>query len=148
MTQNSKQERVVIRLRPHHLLCILTYVGEGYSKAFTTNFTLLVDELNKGDVEIEVIEGPDDICQPRLTDPMDTSCHCFDPDIAQQDKDALEDLKLKFGDRFILSKDRIQGNRQLFKDGAIRKACNTCPWYDLCSDVANNKNYEGTLLKA
>lgn len=142
------EEETVIKLRPHHLLCMLTYIGKGYSKAFTTNFTLLVDEFNKGDIEIKLIEGPDDICRPRLSDPLDKDCHCLDQDIVEQDAMALKDLNLNYGDQFTLSKDLIVQNRTLFQQNKIRKACTTCPWYDLCTDVANNQNFEGTLLKS
>ena len=30
---------MTIRLRPHHLLWVVTYVGRGYSPAFTANMT-------------------------------------------------------------------------------------------------------------
>ena len=29
---------MTIKLRAHHLLCLLTYVGKGYSPAFTANY--------------------------------------------------------------------------------------------------------------
>ena len=37
---------MTVRLRAHHLLCMLTYVGKGYTAAFTANYDRIVERLN------------------------------------------------------------------------------------------------------
>ena len=71
----------ILRFRPHHLLCMLTYKGNGYSKSFVENFDLLIERMNASSVTLEICKGPDDICAPRLCDPTDATCHCHDTDL-------------------------------------------------------------------
>jgi len=53
----------IVRLRAHHLLCILTFAGKGYSPAFVANMAGVVARIGAGE-PIEVVAGPDDICAP------------------------------------------------------------------------------------
>ena len=50
---------MTIRLRPHHLLCLLTYSGKGYSAAFTANYDVIAGQISQGE-DILIVEGPDD----------------------------------------------------------------------------------------
>ena len=63
---------MTVSLRPHHLLCMLTYLGNGYTADFVGNYNRIVKRLNKGE-PIRLVGGPDDICQPML---RQASCHC------------------------------------------------------------------------
>ncbi|HCK33249.1 MAG: 2Fe-2S ferredoxin [Micavibrio sp.] len=137
----------MIKLRPHHLLCILTYVGKGYSKPFTENFDAICERINQGERNVEIIKGPDDVCAPRLCDPEDTKCHCYDQDITDSDAKALNDLNLNYGDTLILSPEKITELREGFAQKTIRKACIDCQWYGLCTDVANS-DYKDVKLKS
>ncbi len=58
---------MTVRLRAHHLLCMLTYVGKGYSPAFVENYEVIAARLSAGE-EIELVAGPDDICGPLTAD--------------------------------------------------------------------------------
>ncbi len=40
---------MTIKIRPHHLLCLLTYAGEGYNDAFIDNFNKIVHRLKLGE---------------------------------------------------------------------------------------------------
>lgn len=145
-----------IRLRPHHFLCMLTYVGKGYSAAFVENFDHLIVRMNEaiaqGDCQIEIIGGPDDVCAPRLCDPDDTACHCHDADILETDRLALRDLekipqigKIDIGSKVRLTQELINTLRTCFKNDLIRTACRNCEWFDLCSDIAGTDFSEGKL---
>jgi uncharacterized protein len=63
---------MAVRLRPHHLLCMLSYAGRGYSPAFVANFDAVVRRLEAGE-EIVVVSGADDICIPLL---CEDRAHC------------------------------------------------------------------------
>ncbi len=39
----------MVRLRAHHLLCLLTYVGKGYSEAFVRRADALAARLSAGE---------------------------------------------------------------------------------------------------
>lgn len=136
----------IIRFRPHHLLCFLTYMGKGYSDKFTANFDALIDEINKGKVTIEIVDVPDDICAPRLCDESDDICHCYDKSITERDNTVLADLKYAYGDKIHLTKDLIEKLRHDYKAGTIRAACIGCEWKELCDGIAE-ENFKGTKLK-
>src|SRR5712672_2376586 len=72
---------LTVRLRAHHLLCMLTFVGEGYSPAFTENYRSIARRLSAGE-EIELVSGPDDICAPLMegADP-----HCLKASVIDRD---------------------------------------------------------------
>jgi hypothetical protein len=74
-----------VRLCGHHLLCILTYIGRGYTSEFTENMTAVISRINQG-AEIQIVSGPDDICTPMLND---VSHHCSSNDVAERDAVAL-----------------------------------------------------------
>lgn len=54
------------------MLCLTTYIGMGYSPAFTANYDGIVARLAAGE-PVELVEGPDDICAPLADDPQ---AHC------------------------------------------------------------------------
>ncbi|TDQ83126.1 hypothetical protein A8950_1411 [Dongia mobilis] len=129
---------MTVRLRAHHLLCMLTYVGRGYSAAFTENFDRICERLGRGE-EIELVEGPDDVCAPLLctADP-----HCHEASVVARDRLAADAAALQLkrpvttGSRLVLDADLLGRLRTAFRSGASRAACRSCEWHDLCTDVA------------
>ncbi|MTI46030.1 hypothetical protein JM93_00327 [Roseibium hamelinense] len=127
-----------IQIRGHHLLCMLTYAGKGYTPRFTANYDETVARLNAGEV-IEIVTGPDTICQPMLAAP---DCHCFNESVTWRDATALADAAIVLGrplapgTRLKLTRNDISALRIAFSSGAIRNACHKCEWFDLCSDLA------------
>jgi hypothetical protein len=143
---------VTLRFRPHHFLCVLTYIGRGYSPAFTQNFDALIEHINSGNCLIELVDGPDDICAPRLCDATDTTCHCHDTQVQTADKLALADLLkitkfkgLATERRLRLTKDLIRTLRIAYKNETIRTACSGCEWRDLCTGIAADDFKEAKL---
>lgn len=151
----------MIRLRPHHLLCLLTYAGKGYSTAFVQNFDAIASRLASDSPWIEVVEGPDEVCQPLLG-----SCdhHCEEASVRVRDRLAAEDLMrllgrieaptllltevsseenretsssvIAPGARLALTADRLQKMREAFRRGEVRRACAGCPWHGFCDEIA------------
>ena len=64
--------------RAHHLLCMLTFAGDGYTPEFVANFAAIVARIGAGEA-VELVDGPDDVCAP-LDGPDDI--HCDDPSVA------------------------------------------------------------------
>ena len=54
---------MLIKLRPHHLLCTQGYSGKGYDDAFVNNMNDVVSRLReKEPVKIQLIFSTDDLC--------------------------------------------------------------------------------------
>lgn len=144
-----------IKLRPHHFLCMLTYIGKGYSRAFKDNFGAVITALNTGKTAVEVVRGPDDVCAPRLCDP-DDDCHCREGVIADDDDTALADIQKLFetlqsplafdyGAKLLLTPEIIRHLRTAYDNKTIRRACEGCQWFSLCTQVSEH-NYKDAYL--
>ena len=54
----------MIRIRPHHLLCIRGFKGKGYSEDFVDNMRQVITELYTNPTcSVEITDGTDDICR-------------------------------------------------------------------------------------
>ncbi|WP_339690390.1 DUF1284 domain-containing protein [Celeribacter baekdonensis] len=128
----------MIHLRPHHLLCLLTYAGKGYSADFVQNYDRIAARLSAGE-EIEIVDGPDDICAPLLTE---DAPHCHRDSVVERDALAARDvgallgLEITLGVRLVIDAARLTRLRTGFAHGESRLACLGCDWADLCTDVA------------
>ncbi|QKC84942.1 DUF1284 domain-containing protein [Mesorhizobium sp. NZP2077] len=129
---------MTIRLRAHHLLCLLTYVGKGYSPAFTANYDGIAERLSRGE-DILLVSGPDDICAP-LLDELEP--HCLGESVIERDRLAALDVgdllarPIQAGVRLHLDGAILARMRQAFSVGGVRKACDGCEWNELCSVIA------------
>lgn len=138
---------MTVRLRAHHLLCLLTYVGKGYSPAFTGNYDKVAERLTGGE-EVLIVDGPDDICGPLLDEPEP---HCLGESAAGRDELAARDVgallhrPVAAGARFNFDPARLEAMREAFAAGRTRQACQGCEWSELCSAVAV-AGYAGTRL--
>lgn len=129
---------MTVRLRPHHLLCLLTYVGKGYTPAFVANYDRIAERLSEGE-DVLIVDGPDDVCAALLCEP---DPHCFRDSVVVRDRQAaadvgdLLDLTISAGTRIDLHPALLARMRKAFAGGVTRKACRGCEWFDLCSGIA------------
>jgi hypothetical protein len=122
----------VIRLRAHHLLCVLTFVGDGYTPAFVANLDAIVRRLAAGE-PVALVAGPDDICAPLAGD----DDHCTRASVDERDRLATHALAaLGIGDGSAFDAASLARARAAFAAGTIRAACANCPWTHLCDAVA------------
>ncbi len=140
---------MTIRLRSHHLLCMLTYRGEGYSEAFIANFDAIVARIAQGET-IELVDGPDDICACLLAEKSDA--HCLEQSVSLRDAQALaqiekEGLGFPCGKSFTLTVTQLAKLREAFAQNRIRTACAGCEWHGLCTEIAENR-FENVRLKS
>jgi uncharacterized protein len=139
---------MAIQLRPHHLLCMLTFIGKGYSAAFVANLEQVVRRLATGTETIEIVAGPDDICAPLL---CEADCHCYRASVVERDRlatqaiSSLLDRPLDPGTHFLLTHADLDNLRTAFAAGTIREACTGCQWKPLCDGIAANQ-FTDTLL--
>jgi hypothetical protein len=130
---------LTIRLRAHHLLCMLTFVGKGYSPRFVENYETIAARLSSGE-PIEIVEGPDDICRP-LVEKSETP-HCLGASVTARDAAALlavsasMEASLEPGAMLTPSAALVGRLRTHFSTGQLRGACAGCEWSGLCDAVA------------
>lgn len=138
---------MTVRLRAHHLLCMLTYVGKGYSPAFVANYEAIAARLSAGE-GIELVAGPDDICGPLIADP---DAHCLGASVVERDRAAMEAVARLLGSplgpgaRIRPTAALVARLRKTFATGGIRTACSGCEWSGLCDGVAE-AGYIGARL--
>ena len=139
---------MTVRLRAHHLLCMLTYVGEGYSRAFTANYDRIVARLSAGE-EIELVAGLDDVCAPLLEG---AEPHCHQESVVERDRLAtlavseIVGRRLAIGETIGLSAALVERMREAFASGISRAACSACEWSGLCTRIAGG-GYAGVRLE-
>jgi uncharacterized protein len=142
-----------VKLRGHHLLCMLTYVGYGYTPAFVENYNAVIARINAG-AAVTLVQGMDDVCAAlHCADNGDytDAGHCLEKGTAERDRKALRDIgaalqqPLQNGDTLTLTQPMIADLRQRFAAGSIRQACAGCEWHNLCTDIAA-KNYTAAKL--
>ena len=140
---------MTVRLRPHHLLCMLTFAGKGYSPDFIANFDRIIQRIASGNQTIEIALGPDDICAPLLAD---ASCHCRNASVSERDTLAAESLTqllqqpIQPGTPLALTAATLDRLRQAFRAGTIRRACHGCQWVPLCDEIAASNFVDTRLL--
>ncbi|WJH32930.1 DUF1284 domain-containing protein [Paenibacillus sp. CC-CFT747] len=85
---------MTVKLRGHHLLCLLGYRGMGYSAEFCANMTSIYERLRQQpEQSVELVEGPDEICRAY---PEDKTNHCRGT-VGNRDREVLLRLGLAPG---------------------------------------------------
>ncbi|MCX7942286.1 MAG: DUF1284 domain-containing protein [Dictyoglomaceae bacterium] len=120
-----------MKIRGHHLLCILHFEGKGYSQEFVENMRLIKERLENNEKFLLFI-GEDDIC---------IKCPYFKErclreskvgEIEEKDKNIIGLLGLEknkeYSWDYINKIIFVKMNAKIFKD-----LCEDCSWYYLCS---------------
>lgn len=141
---------MTLALRAHHLLCLLTYAGTGYSVEFVDNFNEVVGSIAAGEGVAPVV-GPDAVCAPVCAAQGDCA-HCHGSSVRMRDEWAAQELAPWLGPlaadgSWRLDRPVVARLRAAFAAGSIRSACAGCQWAPLCSDIAQ-RGYPGVLLHA
>jgi hypothetical protein len=129
-----------IAIRGHHLLCMLTYIGKGYSPEFIRNYDEIIARIGEGE-EMLIVHGPDDICRPLL---CETSAHCRGRSVLRRDERALSIVSNLLGRPIVVGtllkpdQKMVDALRLAFAKGQMRKACFGCDWANLCGSVAKS----------
>lgn len=140
---------MTIKLRGHHLLCMLTYIGKGYSEDFIDNYDEIARRLSAGEV-IKIIRGTDDICLPLL---CEAGAHCHARSVLRRDERALVIVSkilgrpIGIGGTLVPDDALVRKLRAAFAQGEMRKACFGCDWADLCQSVARGGFQEVKICK-
>lgn len=122
-----------IRLRGHHLLCLLGFRGMGYSERFTANMRDIYETLRRNpDTIVTVVSGPDDLC---AYFPEDRPCHCDNDTVHRRDEIVLRHLNIRTGER-LSWREILQRIRAHVQPEHLPVWCAGCPWlgYGVCEE--------------
>lgn len=155
-TYGSKAEgrHPVVRLRPHHLLCLQNFRGNGYSPAFIEKMTEVSGLLGFSSVSAEPSEEKPDSaakkplsghCCILLTEGSDDLCescpNCLE-DQCSSDKPALFDQLVlqasgyKYGQ--LLTGGLETAGFPLMSPELLKACCPGCQWFSLCMEICHN----------
>lgn len=121
-------------VRAHHLLCLLTYVGKGYSERFVATMTDVAERLGAGE-PFTLTDGPDSICAG-LDPESEDSAHCAAERNRARDAIALRHVEEALGHPLgtTLSAEELDTLRSAYAE--MRESCFGCEWHSLCDDVS------------
>lgn len=120
-----------IKLRGHHLLCILGFQGYGYSEEFVQNMKK-INELRKSkETIITLTNEPDDICSacPNLKNNL-----CYNEKqneiITKMDDEVLSKID---ANKEYKSSDLFEQVNLIFNTlESVENICNDCKWVNEC----------------
>ena len=116
-----------LHLRPHHLLCLRTFVGRGYSEEFVEHMTLVKRQLTANPLTpITLVSGADDLCA-HCPNCVDGQCTFEKPALF----DRLVEEKLW---RNTLSKLIGIPESLCITEDLIASCCPGCEWRELCDN--------------
>ncbi|GIQ67207.1 DUF1284 domain-containing protein [Xylanibacillus composti] len=122
-----------VRLRGHHLLCLLGFRGMGYSEEFARNMSGVYEKLRQSpETVIRIVEGADDLCAKF---PCDQEYHCDHTTVLQHDERIARHLDVKPGDS-VTWDELVERIRVRVQPRHIPEWCATCQWlsYGVCEE--------------
>lgn len=132
-----------IRLRPHHLLCLQTFVGHGYSPEFTAHMTIVQKQLTTDPLTpITLVAGPDDLCG-HCPNCVDGSCTSPKPAVFDhlvgQKLNTTEDTENAAPKHTDASDSplTLHGIPSILhmSEQLLAECCPDCEWKELCVEV-------------
>lgn len=122
-----------MRIRGHHLLCIMNFKGRGYSEEFIENMSLIKRKLEEGEKFLLVIGG-DDICSKCPYYKEECQREFKRGETEEKDRKIVEFLGLKEKEEYFYK--NVEGiifEKMKRKD--FENFCKNCSWYYLCSKI-------------
>ena len=123
-----------MKLRPHHLLCIQKYTGNGYDDSFTANMNELTHRLTADPLEeVQLTQGPDDVCAacPHLVNDRCTS----QEKVTRMDRGVLAACGFVYGQRDSWSAFARLARNKILQTKEFERICGDCQWIDLCRNT-------------
>lgn len=132
----------MIRLRGHHLFCMVLFTGHGYDERFTRNMSELLRTLKSDeDASILLVAGDDSVCAacPNL---KGISCGLGNGDVTARDLHAREALSLACGQ--VYPYQALQKALSKVTETEFNRVCANCSWWQqgFCSYEQFKKSIE------
>jgi hypothetical protein len=120
----------MLKIRPHHLMCMQMYTGHGYDCKFVLHMNEVVSKLD----EIIIQEGCDEICThcPHKKG----QCVSYEK-VKRLDESVLSCCDLHYGEHVRWNEVAKKVRETIFETPMFEKICGDCGWYDLCRKTYN-----------
>ena len=121
----------ILRLRPHHMICLQHYAGRGYDDAFAAHMDGIARRLGAGGILVELTDGDDDVCAkcPNLVGGLCLSQEKVD----RLDARWLEASGLRIGNRLSWEEVCRVTAPLLASPALFRRICGECVWFSFCA---------------
>lgn len=125
----------LLPLRAHHLMCVTTYQGKGYSPDFVANMNRVWHALRAGAYShARATSVADPICRacPNLQDPAEeTSCRSHDS-IAERDRRMLRAMGWQEGE--VVELGAVLAHIHEHHARLMEQVCGGCDWVAICGE--------------
>lgn len=128
-----------MKLRFHHILCILGFLGLGYDEKFIKGMERVIRKIKENpDLKIKLMRGCDDICRAC---PFNIDGRCqnevvgSEERVRERDSQVAARLDIKAGDVLTI-KEILDSVKEKIKPGDLPVICQDCPWLKMgyCED--------------
>lgn len=129
----------MLKMRPHHGVCLQFFEGKGYSGEFVENMTRIKHELeNCKGTEIVFVEKNDAIC---CSCPENVRAACtVNGKASEYDKKCLKTLGFAIGSRVTWEKlNKLVCSKIIADPGVRLKICGDCRWNAICQHACVEK---------
>lgn len=134
---NMKLENSDLRIRAHHLLCLLNFRGGGYNRKFIENMERVVERLRSDPAPLAILTTEVDIICSACPYSKDKRCSKkadSEKKVINQDLKIIKKLGFRKGQKIpiALAWKRIK-EKILAKD--LPEICHSCQWLNRCSQI-------------
>ncbi|MEG2867452.1 MAG: DUF1284 domain-containing protein [Terrisporobacter sp.] len=118
----------MLKIRPHHILCMKAYIGKGYSEEFNINIKNIINELKYEPQMVEITFGLDSICKKCPFNMEDEVCK-------SEEKVNTMDLKIReyygINEEIYSYKDIKELVYSRINESEVDDICGNCEWYNI-----------------
>lgn len=123
-------------IRPHHLVCIEFFVGNGYSDEFTSNMRNVIRTLALDPILTSTAKA-DGVCAkcPNMIDGVCKTCDKVD----RYDREVLKAIEVADGETAKYTELQKKVREKIIYSGKRESICGDCEWSELCKIKPCNK---------
>lgn len=122
----------MIRLRPHHGMCLAFFIGRGYSDDFAKNMQHMLDVLING-AGIRLAAKCDEICE-KCPNKRGNICEAEEK-VSFYDRQVLSLCGLSEGDELSFKAFAALVQEKVIAPGKRAQICSGCRWNNICSST-------------
>ncbi len=127
-----------ITLRTHHVICIQSFIGKGYSNKFIENLSNIINylKLNNNQKCIKLSNNCDDICKCCPNKLHSNTCR-KEEFIKHLDESYKQICNFDYNTQYSLEElnNIIKNNLTIDK---FKNVCGNCEWFFICSKLIKN----------
>lgn len=117
----------MLKIRPHHFLCMKAFIGRGYSEDFTYNMIDVINSLNNNKSQkVEIVVDLDNICSKCPNNTNDRICSTNEQ-VLQMDQKVMNHFNLGCG-IYVYEEIRNLIYNNICEE-IIQDICGNCSWY-------------------